>query len=252
MAKAGIKHKDYKKPPIKEAVIEVRFTDSLSNAALEKLVLKLKSKFSVQKMEEFGIKISHEQKSGVKTEPLKTRLIGYKLIENADSTNVVLLKHDAFSISQLAPYRGWAEFLENFKKYHDIYTHKQHKKISRIGVRFINRIDIPASGNKIELEDYFNVFPTLPKKDFPDFNRYVVQTTSLLDTEKLLTINAYSYNEDTPLIDHCSIVLDIDIGQINNLPQNSTKLYQVLEELREKKNFFFEKLIKPQSRRLFK
>jgi uncharacterized protein (TIGR04255 family) len=242
------KYKSYKKPPIIEAVIEVRFQESLSNEQLEKVFLKQKAKFTVQKIEEFGIRLSHNDKTGTQAET-SSSLVGFKLIDNADNSNIVQIKHNSVSVSRFPPYEGWPSLLETFVRYFDLYTNKKFKTTSRIGVRYINRIDIPFSNDKITLENYFKIYPKFPKK-FPDINRFVVNSISPIDSDRMLTINIHSA-PDNPLINHGSFIFDLDVAQMVNLPTTSANLYKLLDIIRDKKDFLFESLLTPACKRLF-
>lgn len=248
MAKSQKKHKSYKKPPIVEAVIEVRFEDMLASTQLDKLISKQKTKFNVQKIEEVELKISGGQPEAGAQAETKTRLVGYKLTSNLNASDIIQVKANALSISRLPPYEGWENLLKDLKHYYNWYTNKKFKSLSRIGVRYINRIDIPSDG-KIKVEDYFKIFPHVPQTKFPDMNHFLVQTAAAIDNEKLLTINMHRV--PSPLLKHASIIFDLDVAQQANLPKNDAQLYQLLDEIREKKDFFFETLLTPKCKKLF-
>lgn len=250
MSKSATKPKNYKNPPIIEAVIELRFVESLNEQQLEKLVLKQKSKFIIQTIEEISVKFLPEEKTDQRSKA-KTRIVGYKLIDRIDNSNIIQVKYNSISVSRFPPYEGWDELIADIKKYHAWYTSKKFKPLSRVGIRYINRIDIPAADNKIELEDYFKIYPHVPNTKFPDVNRFVVQTVAAIDDEKMLTLNMGTANE-APLLKHTSIIFDLDVAQSRNLPLNDTKLYRLLEDIRNKKNSFFEDLLTPKCKRLFK
>ncbi len=248
MKKAATKYKVYNKPPIIEAVIEVRFADSINDQQLEKLVSKQKSKFSIRKIEEVELKISAQVEASAQAET-KTNFVGYALTSNADTSNIVQVKNNAISVSRLPPYEGWSALLDDFKKYYSWYTNKKFKPLNRIGVRYINRIDIPAKEGKIEIEDYFKIFPHVPKTRFPDLNRFMLQTAAAIDDDKLLTVNLHS--EPPPLLKHVSVVFDLDVAQQKNLPVNEAKLFELLGVIRDKKDAFFEDLLTTKCKRLF-
>jgi uncharacterized protein (TIGR04255 family) len=245
MPKNVEKPKPYTKPPIIEAVIEVRFADTLNQKQLDTLLAKKKTKFAAQQLQDIDIKINNATLSA----SAEKKSIWYKLIDNDDVSNIVQIKSNALSISRLPLYEGWEILLEKFKTSYDWYTHKKFKPLSRIGVRYINRIDIPLTNGKIELEDYFNIFPHVPKENFPDLNRFLMQTVSQIEGDRILTINVHS--TENILLNHVSIVFDIDVSQTDNLPINSTKLYKVLDEIRVQKDGFFENLLKKKCKELF-
>lgn len=244
------RRKNYKKPPAIEAVIEVRFANPLNSRQLEKLVSNQKSRFTIQHIQDVQIKISLDDESGLKSET-KNILVGYKLINKLDTSIIIQIKSDAVSFSRLPPYEGWTNLISEFRKYHAWYTKNNFKKLSRIGVRFINRIDIPRLDGKIELKDYIRIYPNTPKSKFPDLGNFSVQTTSALDDNRILIVNVYSA-EDPPLLNHGSLIFDIDVVQSSNLPGNNDELYAALDEIRQQKNFFFESLLTTKCKGLFK
>ncbi len=249
MSSQVAKPKIYKRPPVIEAVIDVRFANPLDPRQLDKLVSKQKSNFTIQPIEEVEVKLSPNEKAGMKAE---TNMIsvGYKLINNADSSIIIQVKPGAISFSRLPPYEGWLNLVAEFKKYYAWFTDKKFKSLSRIGVRYINRIDIPRVDGKIELEDYIKIYPKVPKIDFPDFSKFSLQTASVMDGNRMLIVNVHPAIEQ-PLLNHGSIIFDLDVAQSINLPENNSQLYAALDEIREKKNFFFKSLLTAKCKRLF-
>ncbi|MSP43863.1 MAG: TIGR04255 family protein [Alphaproteobacteria bacterium] len=119
-----------------------------------------------------------------------------------------------------------------------------------MGVRYINRIDIPEAGQKIELENYFKIYPRVPKKKFPAFTSFSAQTVAAIESYRILTINVHG-SDEPPLLNFGSIIFDIDIAQSKNLPNNNVQLFCVLDEIRNNKNYFFEDLLTAKCKRLF-
>lgn len=248
MASSATKTKIYKRPPVIEAVIEVRFANALKPQQLEKLVSRLKSKFIIQLIQGVEVTPSLNEKSEIQ---LRTENIpvDYKLIEIADTSNIIQIKRDAISFSRLPPYQGGAKVVAEFKKYYDKYTDKKFKQLTRIGVRYINRIDIPSSDEKIKVEDYFRIYPYVPSS-FPTMNNFLVHTVAPIENNSMLTVNI-SPAIESPLLKHMSIIFDLDIAQTSDLPTNNELLYARLDNIREQKNFFFESLLMAKCKRLF-
>lgn len=242
------KYKKYKRPPITEAVIELRFAESLTATQLEKFILKQKDKFTIRKLEQIKLKISHEEKFGTQAETEKV-LDGYRLTDNMDDSNIVQVKHNAISVSRLPPYEEWSQLFNNLRKHYEWYTNKQFRPLNRIGVRYINRIDIPADTEKIKIEDYFKIFPHVPNTKFPALDNFLIQTVTQIDEDKFLTVNLHS--TQSPLLKHISMVFDLDVWQQVNLPVSNTKLYTLLDVIRDKKDVFFENLLTAKCKRLF-
>ena len=133
----------YNRPPITEASFEIRLLEPLENSQLEALNRRLAADYdSSNEFTEFAVGLNVKRRETM----LEERDRGYRL-ENKDRTNVLLVKSRSFVCSRLAPYEGWDKFLSTcmdgwttWKKVIGV------KKIDRIGLRYINRIDIPIKG----------------------------------------------------------------------------------------------------------
>ena len=125
-------------------------------------------------------------------------------------------------------------------------------KIKRIGVRYINRIDIPfKKGNKIDVEDYLTIFPKYPEPQLlTSFSKYTMQIIGPFSIEGFyLIINTNVVK--SPLIDHFSIVLDLDLSPQGDMPQRNDKVWEMINQMREYKNNAFEMCITDKARELF-
>jgi uncharacterized protein (TIGR04255 family) len=167
-----------------------------------------------------------------------------------DQTELILLWPQSFIVAQLAPYPGWDNFFGRFAR--DWKTWKRgvgYRKVARVGVRFINRIDIPQVNRVIEEADYLNAYAKLPD-EFGPVIAYGVQAQFLPDDKGCrLTLNSASV--PSPLLDHGSVLLDLDVGVETNPPQNDEDIYTLLNEMRAKKNAAFEACVTHRARELF-
>lgn len=240
------KQKSYKKPPITEAVIELRFKNLLSDKQLETLIQRKRKEFSIQKLElvEFQINL----KTGAPKEPVR-QFIGYKLTRKTDSSYIVQVKHNSISLSRLPPYESWPKLLDEFKKYYNWFTGKKFKALARIGVRYINRLDIPVGNGKLDLDEYFNFSVKAPPKNFPSLNNFIVQAQAKIDDDKAILIQLRSI--ESPLLKHSSFIFDLDVDQQDNLPNSDSELDEILDDMRLRKNHFFEQLLTAKCKRLF-
>jgi uncharacterized protein (TIGR04255 family) len=155
-----------------------------------------------------------------------------------------------FVVAQLAPYPGWIDFFGRFVRDWEVFKKATgYRKISRIGVRFINRLDIRIVGKLIEESEYLNLGPKLPDS-FGPFTAYGLQAQFPPDEAACrLTINSSSV--PSPLLDHGSFLLDLDIARDRAPPQNDEEIYRLLHEIRVKKNAAFEACITAKARELF-
>src|SRR5688572_30154538 len=126
----------YKRPPITEAVIELRFKPNLDAATMSKVTKKFQNEYPLPPTMNYHVDVIIGDK---KKPSANQRLTGIRLA-SSDGTSVVVVSSGSFSVSQLAPYCGWSAFSARFKE--NLSRFKQvvdFISITRIGVRFINR-----------------------------------------------------------------------------------------------------------------
>jgi len=156
-----------------------------------------------------------------------------------------------FVFSQLAPYPGWDLFFERFHRDWVVWkrTHG-YRKITRIGVRYINRIDIPITESIVRHEEYLNVYPHTPSQ-FQALTAYNVAMQTLFpEIGCVLTLNSSS--APSLLLGHGAFIVDQDIAKESDPPQSDDGIYALLNQIRDKKNEVFEACITPRARELFK
>src|SRR5215211_2961969 len=148
----------YRRAPITEAVIEIRTRTVLQGSELDRLVSRFAKKYptSPQKLFEIAVEV------GEVASKVNQNLTGYRLA-SADGTKLLNLGLHSISLAMTAPYEGWERFTDEAKANWDIWLKiAGWQPIARIGVRYVNRIDIPTMA-RIELDDYFTFLPQLPK-----------------------------------------------------------------------------------------
>jgi len=240
----------YKRPPITEAVIEIRLQDSLPTKEVDKIHTKLNKNY------EFSDKISgieilfdanrkdFQKKSG--------EFEGYKLMSK-DRTDVAQIKTNAMVCSRLAPYTGWDKFEPRARRDWEVLRKTtKHLKVNRIGVRYINRIDIPYRvAEQIDIEDYLTVCPKYPEPELlKNIANYTMQIIGPYSTEGFkLIINTNVVR--SPLIEHVSIILDLDLSPTGEIPQRNDEIWEMINQMREHKNNAFEMCITDKARELF-
>src|SRR5262249_28059408 len=151
--------------------------------------------------------------------------------------------------SRLPPYCGWDAFrsaaLDIWKKWRKLIGPRE---IERVGLRYINRIDIPvAASGLVRIEDYLLLTPTFPDPNQVFFT-YAIQTQMPID-EFVMTVNTGT--APPALIQHLSYLLDIDVAKINNVPTAEKELWEKIDEMRSHKNTTFESYITDATRELF-
>jgi len=169
---------------------------------------------------------------------------------STDMTELLVLWRSAFVVSQLAPYPGWDTFSKRFLRDWKVWKRNTgFRQIVRVGVRFINRIDIPAPWTVVEHETYLNVYPRLPNL-FGPLDAYAVQVVvTVPDIGCQLTLN--SAMVPSPILGHLSFLIDQDIAMNTNPPQSDDAIIELLNQIRLAKNKVFESCITDRARALF-
>lgn len=240
----------YSAPPITEAVIEIKFSQPLEAGKLSKLNASLNKAYRQGQLVK-SLFLDVELNEGeVLTRASSADVQGYRL-EGADPAELLILWPQSIVLSQLAPYPGWDAFIARFKTAWKVMRRVGgYREITRVGVRYINRIDIPFEDGKAEYEKHLNIYPKLPPS-MESLDMYTVQTLSNLpDIGCSLRIN--SGRMPSPLINHASFVLDIDIAKENNLPMKDDALFALLVAIRGEKNRVFEDCVSDLARDRFK
>lgn len=241
--------KHYPRPPITEAVLALHFKGDFDHRTLERFSIKQKNEFPrSEKLVENTISITANQKPTIKTEPH-----GIKLTSE-DKGRITRIGGKQFAVIHLAPYNNWDDLLSDAQKqWSAMRTIEAGKTIEKISTRFINRIDIPAKADQhIALKDYFNLGISLPKAlAGAPITAFELQTNLMDPSQRYLQIVRSRQAQPPPLIDHLSIVLDIDVVSHTPLPTKDEDVWSLAGELRALKNGIFENCITDKSRALF-
>jgi uncharacterized protein (TIGR04255 family) len=236
----------YDRPPITEAVIDVKFDANLTERERERLMERFKGRFpSVEERKTITVEF------GPKEAAAKAAPAGYKMTA-ANALDLVLINDASFGTARLAPYDRWETFLASAKENFDIFSGVVGRKIiGRLGVRFINRIDIPRQ--KLEtraIDDLFRLNIALPggMERERRAQSFAVDFTEATTGAKVLL----RYGDATPaLLDHLSFNLDIDAFWEGNVPTKIEEMWKSAEALRHAKNACFELSITDEIRELF-
>jgi len=238
----------YPKAPITEAVIEIKFASPLDLDDIEKVSGKYLSYYPKrQNVQTLNVTVNLPGKQPDALTTNTDRKIGHRL-SSVDMTEMLLMWESAFIISQLAPYPGWEFFYGRFVRDWAVWKRVMgFREISRIGVRYVNRIDIPIEGPIVEYEKFLNVYPKLP---FEVVAAYAIQ--AVMPIEEIgckVTLNSAAI--PSPILGHASYLFDQDIAIENDPPQSDDALFDLLGKIRIHKNKVFEACITDRARELF-
>ena len=242
----------YSKSPITEAVIELRFEQVINPDEAMRVAKRFRASYPHwEDVPEYGVHVHLPQQLGAEPRAVATNTVTSFKLTAPDAGEIVVVATDHISVSQLAPYPGWDHFFDRFTR--DWRTFKEHagyRRIQRIGVRFINRLDLPFIDGKIEQADYLTVYPQLPEQ-ISTFLSYGMQVQiPSPHIAGMLTINTAVV--PSFLLGHGAIMFDLDLSIDRDIPQNDDAIYDLLDRIRVEKNRMFELCITDRARDLFR
>jgi len=171
---------------------------------------------------------------------------GY-IFKSEDEKNIAQFRVDGFTFSRLNPYTEWESVFSEAKNLWEIYSSKSSPElISRIAVRYINRLDLPTKMK--EFEEYLTAPPrvpeSLPQKVSQFLNRIVIH-------EADIAANIIQVLVKSPKPDHIGVILDIDVYKGSKVGINESSVWSEFGRLREMKNRIFFGSITENTARLY-
>lgn len=242
----------YKRPPIIEAVIEFRCGERIPSSIVDKVRVRLKQDFPrEEELKNYSVKLDFDAGSA----SVDTESVGYKMTSR-DGVDVRVVNTNSFTISRLAPYLGWDEYFAQVQPAFGMWKRIAlgQKAISRVGLRYVNRIDVPyTSTGEINLNDYFNLQIAVPQPPLKPLHGFVCQFTSALGKGPEACGVTLNYSGvPSPLVAHSSYVVDIDVYRDGDVPRAEEALWQLIGKMRDHKNAVFEAIVTDRSRELFR
>jgi len=227
--------------PIVEAVIDIqaRATQNLEEPLLRsQLETRLESYRFLDSLREFH--------SEVKIEPGRppsqvVRDLGWKGVRfrSSDEKHIAQFNRDGFAFSRFEPYVTWERFSEAALTFWSIYQEiAQPREIHRIGLRYINRIQLPLG--EMLFEDYINAAPTPPTGLNLPFQKFMHHDT-LTVPEQPYSINLIRTIQSPASAGATgfALILDIDVFTPQVFELDEVKLTHRLLEMRWLKNKAF-------------
>jgi len=175
---------------------------------------------------------------------------GY-IFRSADATQAVQALKQGFSFSRFKPYQDWDTFSREARDLWSRYaTLTKPEKVTRIGLRYINRIELPLPFN--DFKEYLltipEIAPGLPQGLSGFFFRVVIPIDK---AEAFATITETIVEGEVPK-GVVPVILDIDVFRTGTFPIIAEKLWPAFDRLRELKNDLFFKTLTDKAKDLFK
>jgi len=236
--------------PITEAVIEilVKLPKNIIISDLIKCHDSLRSRFP-EVVEQKLFKAGFQLGKRASTLPSKESAIGY-LLKSSQDKKVVQSRLNGFAFSKLKPYENWKKFCaeahELWKVYREI---ANPRKITRISLRYINRIEVPYPFK--DFNEYIltspQIAPNLPQAVSNFLMRLEIPNYDIPAKAILIqTMEQPTQDKKLPLI------LDIDVMRENEYIRNMDDVWADFESLHEFKNKIFFNSITDKTKELFR
>lgn len=223
--------------PLIESLIDVQFENSFAEQELS-LAKDALSDVYAEIIETPHHAVNLDLETGATDIRTETR---YRLV-GADTTEVMLLRHEGIATSQLAPYKDWEHLYSRFARDFQLINGSfGPRKLKRVAVRSLNRIDVPPTGEIVQYEDYIALQPTLPDGLDP-INSFRLQITVSIP-ELLAVANIAVGGLPPALEDKASFLLDIDLYRDVNIPDDARELEALFVEFRRVKNDLYKKCL---------
>lgn len=239
----------YVKAPITEGVIHLSVADTASADDLQKLVRRLRTDYPHQEGLS-PINVTINTTAGAITLPQPVH--GYRL-KSTDQADIVVILTNGITTSRLAPYPGWEHLRDRARS-----AWSEWRRIvkagppQRIGIRYLNRIDIPIDHNApLDTDDYLTFTPRIPNFSNKPLAGFLVQATKPTESEYWNTTITSYVAAPSPLIGYVSLVLDVDVFRTEKIPGRDSDLWNCIDAVRPLKNSIFEACITDKTRRLF-
>jgi uncharacterized protein (TIGR04255 family) len=239
----------YPKAPIIEGVIHLAVSGIATPAEMQKLVTRFAKEYSQQEILSH-ISVAINTTGGPAT--VEQHPQGYRL-KSTDQADIMLVLQDGVAAARLTPYPGWEHLRERARKgWSEWRRNVTHSALKRIGIRYINRIDVPIKeGGILDTDAYLRFGPRVPDFSKQPLNGFLVQATKPTDLEHWSVTITSTIVSPPPLIDFLSLGLDIDVFRTEQIPGRDADLWDCVETVRELKDDIFESCITDQARKLF-
>ena len=248
-AENPVSERQYSAPPIIDAVIELRFEEPVSEAIRESASKKLAAKYPVhEELTSQQVEVQFQATSIATHASIQDR---FTRRSSTDINGIVIVGSQILAVATGAPYPGWDTLFARLKEDWSIAKRAwKYRKLTRLGVRYVNRIDLSVDSKGIvEYEDFLALRISLPDA-FPPINGYELAFQFAL-TELKCGATVRSGIAPPAVPGMTSFTLDVDVWRVLDVPQKESEVFEVLSDMRAAKNELFETFITDRAREMF-
>lgn len=247
-----VDYETFKNAPITEAVLEFQL-QLQGDPHLGRMALVqdgIKGQYPVRKDSRFvsaGIQIPAVAAPWTSVE---AKQVGFTFT-SSDGKQIVHARINAFGFSRLSPYPSWREFRGES---HKVWDHFKNialpERISRVGLRYINRIELPLP--LVDFKEYLLTKPDIATGLPSMVSAYALQmVVHDPGTDCGAVINqAIDPSGATPK--SLPIIFDIDAFKVVDFTADSPEIWTLVDQLRILKNEVFFKSLTEKAKELFR
>lgn len=240
--------KEYKNPPLIEALFEIYFSETISNLTLfGDFYNQIKSEYKNQKeLKNVGFEMNFSPEMVHTKQFDKGSMMRFS---KEDNSQLVQITKNLLTFNKLKPYNGFESFKEEFQEIFDKYVDlAKPQNTERIGLRYINKITIPEE--TFSLDDYFNFSLRFSDDSFSTIAGISFKVQLIpknLSHQLFVTLNSAKSPEEG----ESEFLLDIYDTFISHREVDKQFILNVLDEAHENIENVFEGVITDKSRNLF-
>jgi len=240
--------KQYKNPPITEVVCEFRLEleDNFDQKAVDSFFDGIKDKFPKRKKGQV-----HQMKfeSNPKEQTFNKTVQEFDQFFSEDEKIFVQLDKGRLSIHKLKPYNSWQEFYPLIALIFNAYIKNiKIKFIQRIGLRYINNLEIPLSS--FDIEQYFNLRPSLGEGLPQDLASFMIGAIFVLENQRD-NIKVQLFDKPMTEPDKIMFVLDMDYFLPNPGTVDVGEAIRWVENAHKNTEEIFEAILTDKTKQLF-
>lgn len=238
----------YPNAPIVEAVFDVKVSNTIVvNPSIFEQFAKTDLKDFPISSKRQNVNVRIFDKKGTGQIGKTTNLLGY-IFSNIQGNRKVQFRLDGYSFNMLRPYSNWEDFSNSSFVYLQKYLSlAKPLSITRIGLRYINRIDLPSENQAFE--KYIKYLPPVPADLPKKFEKYFLQMQIPSGDGLNKAVISQTFEQDVN--GRIPFIIDIDVFQDERL-KASDPLEERFNNLRNLKNRIFEDLVTDDCKLLFK
>jgi uncharacterized protein (TIGR04255 family) len=240
--------RQYDRPPIQEALCELKFEGATwafgSPAALYE---RLQSEYPAEPVQVMAsaLRVSGDGGPSLQVEQQEPRT----RFASADGQRLVVAGRDTISVHVLTAYPGWEAFRDAIERAIGVYREvAQPESVSRIGIRYINRIQIDQP--TVDLEDYFVHPPNSPDELDLGIGSFFMRIDCTSPDEPIRLVQTFGSADSSPSV--VAFILDLDtIREWIESPLAIAEALPAVDSLRDFERTAFESLITDKLRAVF-